>query len=377
MILFSVLLFDWYLCVNSHIYSLKSPQKTTSLQTNSFGSTLLSSVLNTSLRYPIIGIARNTMVKSAENYGVDWYGIANKMEESCDWKKEVESITSENNIITEDYYKVRFHGYDDGNLCMKSAIEQELAGKAVGIRNFPSFGLDGEEEFRKTFDREILLHVSPILLNTQGTVVDLGCGTGTSTRRLAKLFPFAQKIIGIDLSPHMIAVGRYLLKEPLNWWIEKIIPDDRISLKYGDIANTGLNDESVDFASISLVLHECPQDAIKKILREAARIVKPGGVLAIFEMDPQSPGYRKLRQNSLLYSVIRSTEPHLDEYFDFAPSIPSLLESYGFPVVKISAATGRHFCIVGYKGGNIDHRPSDEEREKIDTHIKNVFKTKV
>ena len=41
------------------------------------------------------------------------------------------------------------------------------------------------------------------------TVVDLGSGTGTSTRRLAKLFPQAGSVVGIDLSAYMVGVGRY------------------------------------------------------------------------------------------------------------------------------------------------------------------------
>jgi trans-aconitate methyltransferase len=39
-------------------------------------------------------------------------------------------------------------------------------------------------------------------------VLDLGCATGLSSLALAQLFPAAQ-ITGVDLSPHMVAVGRY------------------------------------------------------------------------------------------------------------------------------------------------------------------------
>lgn len=40
------------------------------------------------------------------------------------------------------------------------------------------------------------------------SVLDIGCATGLSSLALAELFPGAA-ITGIDLSPHMVAVGRY------------------------------------------------------------------------------------------------------------------------------------------------------------------------
>lgn len=39
-------------------------------------------------------------------------------------------------------------------------------------------------------------------------VLDVGCATGLSSLALTQLFPSAH-ITGVDLSPHMVAVGRY------------------------------------------------------------------------------------------------------------------------------------------------------------------------
>jgi ubiquinone/menaquinone biosynthesis C-methylase UbiE len=342
----------------------------------SLGSAIVEAVMRSPLYTPIVSIARDTMVKTATSAGLDWEGKARLLTAAVpDWMMEIAAIQNENpDLIPPAYYNNKFHGYKEGNLCLQAAVEQELAGKAVGARNFPSEGLGGEEVLRGSYDREIL-QLTGATLPDDAIIVDFGSGTGTSTRRMARLFPQARSVFGLDMSPHMVAVGRYLGSHPDLDWVENIVPDARVSLQYADITATGLNAASVDMVSICLVLHELPSSAVSDVLLEAHRILKPGGVLVIMEMDPEAPGYQKLRATPWLFSILRSTEPWLDEYFDLAPKLPSLLATVGFPVVKISAATGRHFAIAAYKAGVIDLRPSKEKRARDDQHVNTLQKS--
>lgn len=92
-----------------------------------------------------------------------------------------------------------------------------------------------------------------------GIIVDFGCGVGISTRLLADSMPHARRVIGIDLSPYMLAVGQHYNQE------KKI--GQRVSLIYGDVADTRLPDETASLVSSTYLLHEMPEEAVRYVKR--------------------------------------------------------------------------------------------------------------
>ncbi len=88
-----------------------------------------------------------------------------------------------------------------------------------------------------------------------GVIVDFGCGVGTSTRLLAEAMPDARRVIGMDLSPYMIAVGNHHNRE------KKI--GRKVSLVYGDVADTRLPEGSASLVSCTYLLHEMPDEAVR------------------------------------------------------------------------------------------------------------------
>lgn len=67
--------------------------------------------------------------------------------------------------------------------------------------------------------------------------------------------PEARRVVGIDLSPYMIAVGNHHNKE------RKV--DRRVSLVYGDVADSRLPEGSASLVSCTYLLHEMPKDAVR------------------------------------------------------------------------------------------------------------------
>lgn len=342
---------------------------------------LAQSFLNFALESPLwkhvmVPQARRKMQKTAESNGIEWARGYEWLSQHVDKTR----ILPLDNIPS--YYQKPFHAYEDGNLSWQAAMELELASASVGARNVPLEKQNGEEAFRRLFEDG--LNEAGANVPKGSKVVDLGCGTGISTRRLAQKWPEASELIGIDMSPYFVEVGKLLLSlQPKSTneggpWVSTITNDNRISLLVGDIEDTGLS--NIDICQLQFVAHELPPAAARKIVDEAFHMLKPGGQFWMCEMDFEAPAYAAQRANPLLFSLIRATEPYLDDYADSAAALRRYIADK-FSTTTVVAATGRHFALVATKGNEEcnDDEPGvlndlrfgpDGSYLKEDTHLK-------
>jgi len=95
-------------------------------------------------------------------------------------------------------------------------------------------------------------------------VVDLGCGTGLSTRAWSGL---AERVVGVEPNPAMLAVA-----------------EEAPGVEYREAYahDTGLPDASADIVSASQSLHWMEPEPT---FAEVARILRPGGLFAAYDYD--------------------------------------------------------------------------------------------
>jgi ArsR family transcriptional regulator len=105
-----------------------------------------------------------------------------------------------------------------------------------------------------------------------GRLVDLGSGTG---RMLTLLGPLADYALGLDLSQQMLNIARRNTTEAGLTHVE---------LRHGDIFDTRLPEAGADLVVVHQVLHYLGDPAAA--VKEAARIVAPGGKLIIVDFAP-------------------------------------------------------------------------------------------
>ncbi|MBD2234008.1 class I SAM-dependent methyltransferase [Phormidium tenue] len=322
---------------------------------------LLSSVVNQVLAVKPLwnfakGRARHMMVTRAETIGVPWRervqalrsrrtGVGDAEagpstvetgELSPLWQADLESIQNPH-LVYPSYYTTSFHAYDEGNLGWQPAMEVEVAAQAVHAKIWPEAGAAGDDRLRQSY-HDVLIAQLP---QAPEAVVDIGCGVGMSTEAFQTTFPQA-RLTGVDLSPYFLAVAQYRQHErqvtgkvtstttPITW-------------HHGAGEATGLPAAAYDLVSICLVCHELPQSATKAVMQEARRLLRPGGHLAIMDMNPRSEAIQKLPP--FVFTLLKSTEPYLDDYFTL--DMEAAFEAAGFERPTVTFNSPRHRTFIG------------------------------
>ena len=98
-----------------------------------------------------------------------------------------------------------------------------------------------------------------------GCALDLGCGTGWFTRKLAGLGNFVS-VTGMDLSPGMIEHAGANTPHDIIWTV-------------ADAEAIPLPDQSCDLIFSNLMIQWCAAPA--QVLRECRRVLRPGGKLVV------------------------------------------------------------------------------------------------
>lgn len=156
----------------------------------------------------------------------------------------------------------------------------------------------GHDVYRDGLNTPAFLEILPPVAGLRG--LDIGCGEGENTRRLARL---GAKMVGIDVAPTFIRHAcESEAADPLG-----------IAYELADGQNLPFPDGSFDFAAAFMSLMDLPSQ--DQAFCEAARVLRPGGFLQFSILHPCfAPPYRKvLRQADGTVTAIE-----VGRYFDRA-----------------------------------------------------------
>lgn len=172
------------------------------------------------------------------------------------------------------------------------------------------------------FARMLQDYLDAMRIDTAKTVLDMGCGTGVAARAIARRRGFSGRITGIDLSASLAATAQRLSAE------EGI--GDRVEFRAGDTRTLDLAAGSFDaVVAHTLVSHV---DNPSAVIGEAARVVRPGGMVGIFDGDYASltfghadPAKGRAYDEALIDAVV--TSPRVMR------QMPRLLRTAGLELV--------------------------------------------
>lgn len=177
---------------------------------------------------------------------------------------------------------------------------------------FDRVATDWDEMRLVYYDEAVIEHLAAAAdLDATMTVAYVGTGTGFVAAGLAGR---VARIIGIDDSTGMLAIAERNLAE---------IGASNVELRRGDIGSLPLADDSVDAAVANMVLHHAIDPA--SMLGEMARIVRPGGTVAICD-EAQHPYTWMHEEHADVW--LGFTEPQVHTFFTAAglqrPTIAAL-----------------------------------------------------
>jgi demethylmenaquinone methyltransferase/2-methoxy-6-polyprenyl-1,4-benzoquinol methylase len=145
-----------------------------------------------------------------------------------------------------------------------------IAARYDFVNRVLSLGLD--QRWRRRVVRSLNLGERP-------RVLDVATGTGDLAIEIARARPSAT-VIGLDPSSGMLGVARQKL--------EKRGLADRVQLVVGDAQELPQQNCEVDAATIAFGIRNVPDRG--KALRELARVVRPGGRVAVLELGEPRRG---------------------------------------------------------------------------------------
>ncbi len=157
--------------------------------------------------------------------------------------------------------------YKDQNDDKKSQVAtmfNNIAGNYDFLNHFLSAGID------IVWRRKAVRLLAP---EKPKLVLDIATGTADFAIETLKLKP--EKIVGVDISEGMLAVGREKLR--------KKGLSDKIELHYGDSENLPFEDNTFDAITVAFGVRNF--ENLGKGLAEMNRVLKPGGTAVVLEFS--------------------------------------------------------------------------------------------
>jgi SAM-dependent methyltransferase len=174
-------------------------------------------------------------------------------------------------------------------------------------------------------------------LQTGETVLDLGSGAGFDCFLAARQVGEGGRVIGVDMTPDMLSKARANAAKA---------GYANVEFRLGEIEHLPVADASVDVILSNCVINLSPDKA--QVFREAFRVLRPGGRLALSDIVALAPLPESLRSDPALYTGCIAGAAGIDE-------LRTWLAGAGFVDIRIAPkATGGEFLAQWAPGQKVE-----------------------
>ena len=133
-------------------------------------------------------------------------------------------------------------------------------------------------------------------INKSDVVLDLGCGAGKDVFLAAQKVGDAGKVIGVDMTPEMLALAR---KNAVKFFATTGLTN--VAFLEGHIESLPVEDASADVVISNCVINLSPDKT--RVFREVHRVLKPGGRMIVSDIVLNRPLPESARNDAALYAA--------------------------------------------------------------------------
>ena len=202
---------------------------------------------------------------------------------------------------------------------LADAIVESLRNAGIDLANLQTSDLAAVDEFHIRGRKATLELAERMELGEQARVLDIGSGLGGPARTLAEVY--GCHVTGIDLTQEFCDAA-----ETLSRWVDL---SDRVTFKQGDATNLPFDNDQFDAAMTIHVAMNIPDK--KKMYLEARRVLKPGGIFAVYDVLQGEGG-------DVLFPVPWAREPSISHVVT-SKKMESLLTDVDFQILNTYDST--------------------------------------
>lgn len=165
------------------------------------------------------------------------------------------------------------------------------------------------------------------------TVLDLGSGGGFDCFLAGQRVGSAGHVIGVDMTPEMLCKARETAESR---------GYQNVEFRLGEIENLPVADESIDVIMSNCVINLSPDKL--RVFREAFRVLRPGGRLAISDIIATIPLSEEIQKDLALYTGCIAGAAFIDDLKD-------MLSDAGFQEIRIRPKNGKQEFLEAQEPG--------------------------
>jgi len=286
---------------------------------------------------------RKAMIRNG--YYQFWSAMQRRSQELM-WESVIEPTERELNALIDRYQAIARENPAGGSLLLDSELQTPRYHTAVDIHLQPG-GYHTESVSDDVTAGSLYLGGIPIYIDGQlgpesdgigralvhylqqnypdfqaETVLDMGCAVGNSTVPWVRAFPDAQ-VHAIDVAAPCLRFG-HARAEAMN---------ERIHFSQQNAERTRFEDSSFDLIVSHIMLHETSRTALKNILAESHRLLKPGGLMLHLDVPRGNTVFEQFMSQWETYNNNEVFSSYMTDV-----NLPDLAASCGFEESKVFMA---------------------------------------